>query len=49
MYNFIVNLCVGIKVTTMLYNKSVAYAENFHGEVSFSGIWWSLVFSVRCL
>jgi len=29
--------------------QSVAFEENFHGGVSFSGIWWSLVFGVRCL
>jgi len=28
---------------------SVAYAENCHGGVSFSGRWWSFVFGVRCL
>jgi len=28
---------------------SVAYAENFHGGASFSDIWWSFVFGVRCL
>jgi len=27
----------------------VAHAENSHGEVSFSGIWWSFAFGVRCL
>jgi len=27
----------------------VAYVENFHGGVSFSGVWWSFVFGVRCL
>jgi len=27
---------------------AVAYAENFHGGVSFSGMWWSFVFGVRC-
>jgi len=27
----------------------VAYTENFHGGVSFSGIWWSFVFGERCL
>jgi len=26
----------------------VAHAENVHGRVSFSGIWWSFVFGVRC-
>jgi len=29
--------------------KPVAYAETFHGGASFSGIWWSFVFGVRCL
>jgi len=28
---------------------AVANTENFHGEISFSGIWWSVVFGVRCL
>jgi len=28
---------------------AVAYAENFHGGVSFSGIWWSFVCGVRSL
>ena len=27
----------------------MAYAENFHGGVSFSGIWLSFVFGVHCL
>ena len=27
----------------------VAYAENFHGGVSFSGIWWLFVSGVRSL
>jgi len=27
---------------------AVAYAEKFHGG-SFSGIWWSFAFGVRCL
>jgi len=27
----------------------VAYAENFNGVVSFSGIWWSFLFGMRCL
>jgi len=27
----------------------VAYAENFHGGVSFSGMWWLFVFGVSCL
>ena len=27
----------------------MAYAENFHGGVWFSGIWWSFVFGERCL
>ena len=27
----------------------MAYAENFHGGGSFNGIWWSIVFGVRCL
>jgi len=27
----------------------VVYAETFHGGVSFSGIWWTFVFGVRCL
>jgi len=36
---------VGIKYR--LY--SVGHAENFHGGVSFSGIWWSFVFGVRFL
>jgi len=31
------------------YTPPVGYAENFHGGVSFSGIWWSFVFCVRCL
>jgi len=30
-------------------SNSMAHAENFHGGVSFSGIWWSFVFGVRCL
>jgi len=29
--------------------RAVAYAENFHGGVSFSGIWWSFVFGAHCL
>ena len=29
--------------------ESVAHADNFHGRVSFSGIWWPFVFVVRCL
>jgi len=29
--------------------SAVAYAENFHGGISFSGIWWSFIFGVRCL
>jgi len=37
----------------LLYNKlasePVAYADNFHGGVSFSGIGYSFVFAVRCL
>ena len=28
--------------------NSVAYAENFHEGVSFSGIWWSFLFNVCC-
>jgi len=32
-----------------MYAAAVAYAENFHGGVSFSGRWWSFVFVVRCL
>ena len=28
---------------------SVAYTENFHGRVSFSGVWWSFVAGVRFL
>jgi len=32
-----------------LYFTTVAYAENFHGGVSFSSIWWPFVFGVRCL
>ena len=28
---------------------AVAYAKNFHGGVSFSGIWWSFVCGVRSL
>jgi len=27
--------------------ESVVYAENVHGGVSFSGIWWSFVSGVR--
>jgi len=27
---------------------TVANAENVHGEGSFSGIWWSYLFDVRC-
>jgi len=29
--------------------EAVAYAKNFHGVVSFSGIWWLFLFRVRCL
>jgi len=29
--------------------SAVAYAENFHGEVSFSDIWWSFVSGVLSL
>jgi len=32
-----------------LYSRSVAYAKNSHGWVSFSCIWWSFVFGVRFL
>ena len=28
---------------------SVAYAEIFHGGISFSGRWWSFAFDVHCL
>jgi len=28
---------------------TVAYAENFHGEISFSVIWWPFVFGMRYL
>jgi len=28
---------------------AVAYAENLHGGISLSGVWWSLVFGVPCL
>jgi len=31
------------------HGNSVAYAENFHGGGSFTGMWWSFVFGVRCL
>jgi len=31
------------------YIYPMVYAENFHGGVSFSGIWWPFVFGVRCL
>jgi len=27
----------------------VAYAENFYGRISFSGMWWSFLFRERCL
>jgi len=29
--------------------KAVAYTENFHVGLSFSGVWWSFVFGVRYL
>jgi len=29
--------------------SAVAYAENFHGGISFSGIGWSFLIGVRCL
>jgi len=32
-----------------VYPSSVAYAENFHRGVSFSGIWWSFACDVRSL
>jgi len=35
--------CITKYVFTLLQCCSVAYAENFHGGVSFSGIWWSFV------
>jgi len=31
-----------------LHCWGVAYAENFHGGVSFIGLWWSFVFGARC-
>jgi len=30
-------------------SSAVAYADNFHGGVSFSGMWWSFVCGVRSL
>jgi len=37
------------QITNVGLLQSVAYAENFHGWISFSGIWWSFVFGVRPL
>jgi len=31
------------------YAVPVAYVENFHGEVSFNGLWWSFLFGVLSL
>jgi len=33
----------------MKYCQAAAYAENFHGGVSFRSIWWSFVCGVRSL
>ena len=36
-----------IHPNVLTQSKTVAYAENFHGGVSISGIWWSFAFAVR--
>ena len=40
------NFLIKSKKTTV---PTFPYAENFHGRVSFSGIWWSVVFGVLSL
>ena len=51
--------CIGKKVPSFTFNTkrmsnkttvdAVAYAENFMGGVSISGVWWSFTFFILCL
>jgi len=38
--------CINLADVWTVNLLAVAYAENFHGEGSISGIWWSFVFGV---
>ena len=42
-------LLYGVCLSSRIWWEAVAYAENFHWGVSFSGLWWSFVFDVRSL